>query len=508
MKTNKICAPHGIAFAFVFASAVMGKTKPYRIMLLTRPSASRQIIPFIALMLLCSACSRDTATPAPVSGTFPPDIIERAEKLGFTPEAVAEVRSLSPDALRDLVNQYLRETHQSPSYWRLMPAKDLAAPYLIAAFDLPDPFRPNDPADELSETPAYRALLFLESGVHPDLKPRLVRALASADQRSLWSLASHLAAFGDDDLLPELRPLFEHPEDSVSSSARSGALEAVKAGRAGPAFRAYLGDHVREHILKNASHTGRDMLPLLVALDPDAARTFLADPSFLHIDHPLVANVIGTLTQLGAPPPSEPLYALYESATTLRDHKRDRLRCAVLSALAERKDPGLPALIDSILASDGSQSEEVKLVAWEARFRVRDLVPLYDTASIAYEKSGFKLEALTPDEADLMRMHYLDAEIRNGGFSQWYFNGADGDAKAARRALENIGATRHAALVARANRLFGLFGPPRDEDELRRATEELSEAKGAKMSALDDAWYALPAWSLAAAEWDWIRQTR
>lgn len=447
--------------------------------------------------------------PDQPSRNFPPEIIERADKLGFTPEAVAEARSLSPDALRDLVNQYLRETHQSPSYWRLMPAKDLAATYLIAAFDLPDPFRLNDPSNEWSDTPASRALSFLDSGVHPELKSRLVRAVSSAGKKDLWTIASHLAAYGDDALLPELRPLFENPDDSVSSFAFSGALDAVKAGRAGPAFRAYLGERIRYRISNTTTNSRNDdLLPLLVALDPGSAKTFLADSSFLHIDHPLVANVIGTLTQLGAPPPSERLHALYESAATLRDYARDRLRCAVLSALAGRKDPGLPALIESVLAPGGSHSEAVKLAAWDARFRARGLIPLYDAASEAYAKSGYKLGALAPDEADLMRMHYLDAEVRNGGFSQWYFNGADGDAKAAQRALEKIGATRHSALVARANRLFGFFGPSRDEEDLRRAVEALPDAKASEMSALDDEWYALPAWSLAAAEWDWARQTR
>jgi hypothetical protein len=355
----------------------------------------RRTFPFIALLLFCSACSPDTSSSPKASKNFPPEIMELADKLGFTPEAVAEARALSPDALRDLVNQYLRETHQSPSYWKLMPAKDLAAPYLIAAFDLPDPFRPNDPSNEWSETPASRALSFLPDGVHPELKPRLVRAIGSDSRRNLGLIASHLAAYGDDGLLPELRPLFEASEDAVSSYAFGGALEAVKAGRAGPAFRAYLGERARQE--------GR--ISLLVALDPDAAKAFLSDPSFLRIDHPLVAEVIDTLTQLGAPPPADRLHALYKSAATLGDYPRDRLRCSVLNALARRGDPGLPALIESVLAPGAVYSEDVKLAAWDARFRARGLIPLCDSASEAYAKAGFKLEALTPDEADLMRLH-------------------------------------------------------------------------------------------------------
>ena len=74
------------------------------------------------------------------------------------------------------------------------------------------------------------------------------------------------------------------------------------------------------------------------------------------------------------------------------------------------------------------------------------------------------LSSLSPSEQIFVTVWELEAEINNGGFSQYYFNSAGDNAKAVVEALEAIGAPLMAGIVRLANALFP-EGPPSDQDE-------------------------------------------
>ena len=71
------------------------------------------------------------------------------------------------------------------------------------------------------------------------------------------------------------------------------------------------------------------------------------------------------------------------------------------------------------------------------------------------------------DEVDrvLVTLWGLETEVANGGFDQFYFNGAGDLAFFAPTALRLIGAHRMAEIASRANALFGPQGPSRSGDE-------------------------------------------
>jgi len=104
-------------------------------------------------------------------------------------------------------------------------------------------------------------------------------------------------------------------------------------------------------------------------------------------------------------------------------------------------------------------------------------------------------------------MHYLDAEVRNGGFWQWYYNDFGRFGLATLDALKKVGAAKHAKVVDATNRLFGRSGPPATRELVQKALDAMSEKKAQKMDDLNDAWYDLPSWALDAAAWDWHRQS-
>ena len=160
-----------------------------------------------------------------------------------------------------------------------------------------------------------------------------------------------------------------------------------------------------------------------------------------------------------------------------------------------------------MLAQPEQFGEEMVLSAWTARFQLRKLTPLHDLAHEAFEKAGYEVAGLSPMERGVMLMSYLDSEVRNGGFSQWYFNDFGRFGLETQKALEKIGAAKHAEVVAKANRLFGWRGPPSTREKVQQALEAMSEKNAQVMDDLNDAWYELPSWQLQAAAWDWQRQT-
>jgi hypothetical protein len=441
---------------------------------------------------------------------YPKEILELAARAGCEPAAVAGVRALPPSELAALTDKYLDAMHpgiyQGPAYWRLMPVRDLVTPHLIATFERENPFKQTDESSGLS-SPASRALAFLEPGVHDELKEHLLRWLKTGDEAVFKVIKRDLVTFGTDDLLPHVRVLFEHEDMFVSSGARWGALEAIKAGRAESGFRGFVWEHSKELLQAENPPSMYDPIRLLVAIDEEATRQLLLDPAVMHRNHPLLAVALGTLNQLKSPPDGEFLNSLIADDTLTPDHRKESIHRAAIFGLIVRQDPSAGAHIERILATPGNFSNEMVLAAWTARFKLKELTPICDSAFETYNKARYEMEGLSRDERDVILMHYLDSEVRNGGFWQWYYNSFGRFGVETRDALKRVGAMKHAKIVDQANRLFGWGGPPETREKVQKALDAMSEKKARKMDGLNRNWCELAPWALNAALWDWNRQT-
>lgn len=86
-----------------------------------------------------------------------------------------------------------------------------------------------------------------------------------------------------------------------------------------------------------------------------------------------------------------------------------------------------------------------------------DLEAAFEAACSRYDGSNFA--QLSEVDRVLVAIWGLEAEVNNGGFHQYYFNGAGNEAFFAPVALRMIGALRMADIVVRANEVFGPDGP-------------------------------------------------
>jgi hypothetical protein len=100
------------------------------------------------------------------------------------------------------------------------------------------------------------------------------------------------------------------------------------------------------------------------------------------------------------------------------------------------------------------------------------------------------------DEVDqvLVTIWGLEADVNNGGFDQFYYNGAGDLGFFAPAALRLIGADRMAEIVSSANALFGPDGPSRSGSARRKQLFLVAPPDGNTdpWDDLEDAFYEYP----------------
>lgn len=102
------------------------------------------------------------------------------------------------------------------------------------------------------------------------------------------------------------------------------------------------------------------------------------------------------------------------------------------------------------------------------------------------------LDSLTKTEQAFVLVWELEAEVNNGGFSQYFFNRGGGHALATIAALEAIGAHATSQILRRAVRLFGQGGPSLDQASRQRQPEALPDGGDEDFMSMDAAFYEYP----------------
>ena len=119
-----------------------------------------------------------------------------------------------------------------------------------------------------------------------------------------------------------------------------------------------------------------------------------------------------------------------------------------------------------------------------------NLARAFDDACSRYDGENFA--SLSERDQVLVAIWGVEAEVNNGGFDQYYFNGAGDQALYVPTALRGIGAHRMAEIVERANALFEKGGPPASRPQRQAALFQITAADEAAWDALDRAFQEYP----------------
>ena len=94
----------------------------------------------------------------------------------------------------------------------------------------------------------------------------------------------------------------------------------------------------------------------------------------------------------------------------------------------------------------------------------------YEFVVDLYNRKG--IQGLTEPQLNYLTLSWLDAEVRNGGFSRSYFNSSGELCPHTAKAAGSVGAPQLAGIIQEANSLFGKKGP--DPDRGRRMDQPVS----------------------------------
>jgi len=411
------------------------------------------------------------------------EVLEIAKRIGREPEEVFQARALKPEALRSLVEEYVREEGQGPAHWRLLPAKELVTPLLVEVVQRPDSFR--KPANKNSNwhSPGLQALALLEPGKHRELIPTLRRLVRKNDVHVLKTIDQHVMAFGSKDLLEESRRLLTHEDERVRSGARGGAFTPLENG------------------------TADDPTRLLVFYGKDKAEQLLKQPEILRPDHPLLWEIILTLNKLETSAPEDFLKNLLQTRNESKAPIDDNIANAALVGLCLWNPGEADRIAVQVISNWKNYPMQRVLSAWNVRFKAAGKTSISDLA--AYEADGYELDSLSVEFRIPRLIFEFDGDFsKMGSLSEPYCGNSGGYAKETADAFEKIGATQHAEIIRQANRLFGSSGPLKDYNRRQEQVGNLSDKKTAQMEQLSEQYASLHPALLLLAEWEWNQANR
>jgi hypothetical protein len=142
------------------------------------------------------------------------------------------------------------------------------------------------------------------------------------------------------------------------------------------------------------------------------------------------------------------------------------------SPKSESSFPGQRLSIDQILHLSNSSEMIIEL-----SYGISDKI----------QREGF--DSLSSPEIVLHHIYWLETEVNNGGFEQYFFNSSGNYALDTPAALEEISAHHTADLVKRTIELFPDGTPPRDLHERREKMGEIDDITLDKFDELDTEFY-------------------
>ena len=112
----------------------------------------------------------------------------------------------------------------------------------------------------------------------------------------------------------------------------------------------------------------------------------------------------------------------------------------------------------------------------------------YNAVSEKYDSTGF--ESLNEKEQAIYTIWWLEAEVNNGGFHQYFWNSAGDHADVALKSLKNIGATNTSSLLNRAIEIAFGGKLPLNREERQNILEIDEDEKMGKLGDLDSEFYS------------------
>jgi hypothetical protein len=357
-----------------------------------------------------------------------------------------------------------------------------AVPLLVAALRDPKFLFHRYGGSGLDGSPLETALDLLEPFAEPPaavLEPALRHEDEYFRSRALY----HLARCGHDAAIPALEAGLASPSEECRTYALMGLEFLQRTGRGSERFRRALFD-AAVPLLHDDEYNPAEHAPrALLVLDRERAVKVLLGEDVLRPDNRNVRRALQAFKDAEVSVPAARLRALLAAIRDKADDYPFDYAYAdglILLARAEGAAAG-----DRIADARAWGNERVRKGAAEAAGVAAGVRDADAVVAERFERAG----ASGLSEPQLYYLSGLDAEVRNGGFTQYFFNSAGDLAGRAVDAAETVGAHEAARIIRAAVALFGPGGPAPDRDA---RMNQLSAIEHAALAELDARYYDCP----------------
>ena len=340
----------------------------------------------------------------------------------------------------------------------------------------------------LPEAPICRLTDIFDQGTPPPLEAAslLTPFLQSKSAEIRKSVALIIGSVGSAESLPGLQRALKDEDGYVKSYALMGIQRAISGERISDQAKASFYEMVETMWPSDTSFHVCDNIPkLLLKLNRDRAIKRLLEPDLFTAAFEPVWRILEAFDQQSIEIPRSRLLTLIDEASSEPiEYPMDNVLEGALSLLGnhrmEEDLPTLERLVDH-------PNEDVSRGAFKGLYTYHRFFELVRSPWDVVESDGW--DALTEAERHLCAIERLDAEVNNGGFAQYYFNGSGDHWQEALMGLEAIGASKRHEAMAGTVEMFGQSGPSSVRDTRNSQLAKIVRKKEDPFTKQDTAWY-------------------
>jgi hypothetical protein len=427
---------------------------------------------------------------------------------------------LDEEAIQGLVERFFRGTFDERAKSRVQRAGERAVPVLLRA--LRDPrvrtARYGERSHALDDnTPLETILSLLEPFGPPEAVALIAPFVKHPDPVFRKYAAYALGNIGSDACVAPLSVALADPDDYVRSFAVMGIQWGIQGKRPTPSFLAAIFDHVGSLLSRKDRYPGRfrrwwsgwyarlrallgrpvshreygnfntySAAPgCLLDIDREKATTLLLDPRHFNTSNEYLYRICEALGEADVPLPLDKALPRLSELRSGSGENVDARTCGeLLRGIARAGGPEAEAAVREALTWNGG------LLRAEAERALGMLEGVKDPAGVVLRRLGrVGFRRLSKPQKVYYCVWLLNAEVRNGGFAQYFVNSSGNLARLARKALAVLGAVHTEEILRRAMSCFGQDGPSGDHDERHEQLAVVYDRERAGLDRLDDEFY-------------------
>jgi len=418
-----------------------------------------------------------------------PDYKQAASDYFAAREALEVPDDISDDEIQQMVDRLFVQKDEDFNFDRLKLVGVKAVPMLIEALENPKTASTQfgDGGHALDAKSPFERIVDLLEPIGPaDAVQPLAKYIDHEDDHFRKHAAIALGAIGTSECIAPMLKALDDDDDYVRSYAMMGIERGIDANRCTEEFLNAMFPALTKLLNRDDGSVSRTAPELLLAIDTDRALPVLLSPEYFSIKNEEVHYIIRALTAAGQKISHDTLLPFLKAVKPLvNKYPHDYDYAEALKAYAHNPDASAEQIFRTELKSSKRKVQEA---AAEALAVLSGVTNAREVVFDALDNQGFD-ELLRP-QRHYYAVFIYDAEVNNGGHSQYFVNSSGDHWKSALEGLKAIGANARAKILHEATSLFGAEGPSVDSDSRHRQLARFSKQQDKSLDELDSRYYS------------------